>query len=156
MSGIAPALSAEPPCLLALASQALLRRRKSSQPAASFPNSRSQDRWPQLKALHRGRSRSGTDVKPNARARRSTTAVSMCRPPTAATEVPHYQQHPLHAVPPHPASRRTAPSATPHHQLFRGIQLFAAPHFDNRISPEATESPISLNRNALRRFPICR
>jgi hypothetical protein len=52
-----------------------------SQPAATLADSRSQNRWPQLKALHRGRSRSGTDVEPNASAtdRHSTTAASAVR-----------------------------------------------------------------------------
>ena len=44
------------------------------------------------------------------------------------------------------AARITRPASFRSTQLFRGIQLCAAPHFDNRISPEATESPISVNR----------
>jgi hypothetical protein len=53
------------------------RRRKTSQLSALMFVSRSQDRWPQLKALHGGRSRSGTDVsqdrQPNDRHRHTSS-----------------------------------------------------------------------------------
>ena len=91
----------------------------------------------------------------------------------------------LHAVPPHQqlaaqqyrfsAQRSTAFRYTAVPQFRRtaapAFRNTAAPHFDNRTSPlklagrnsrliwktaEGTESPIPVNRNALRRFPIYR
>ena len=130
MSVLAPSFTMEPLCLRRLASRGPRRRWIPSQWAASFGNSRSQDRWPQLKALHRGRSRSGTDVEPNASNQRSPQ-----QGPLEIRGQPGFRSTAASAVFATPQFRRTAAPAA---------RRTAAPSFSARSFFDSRTSPVPL------------
>jgi len=158
MSGITPGLSAEAPCLLAVAPDELPRRWKTSQPAASFG-----DGHPSTHGAA-SRRRTGTGQGPTsawlfagtaARAVRSTAA------PTSRshqTRPPQFSPHRRTSFSAAPAWRRTAgpafrSTAAPHHSLFRHT---AIPQYRHTAASSFAQHPL-FRHTAIptrRRFPL--
>jgi hypothetical protein len=143
MSGITPGLSAEAPCLLAVAPDELPRRWKTSQPAASFG-----DGHPSTHGAA-SRRRTGTGQGPTSAWLFAGTAARAVRSTAAPTSRSH-QTRPTQ-FPQHPASRRSAAPAARRTAipLFGTTQYRFSLHRCSAVPPHRSTSFSQHRRTAL-------